>query len=501
MIRTFTERKRFRKNLGRIREVAKLPNLIELQRASYDSFLHSDGMKDLRSDIGLKAAFCSAFPITDTAGRAQMDFCSYHFDDPKYSEDECRNKGLTFAASLRAIFRLIVWETNAESGEKNIRDIKEQDVYICDLPVMTKDGTFIINGAERVVVSQMQRSPGVFFDHDNGKTHTSGKYLFAAHVIPYKGAWLDIEFDAKDIIYVRIDRKRKILASTLLMALDSAKTEEIKSKNPNKVFKSSEIHGMDREEILSYFYNNYEIHHNGTGLLSRKYEVDHWSGVKVENDLINAKTGKVIVEAKERITSRLAKKLKEEGLEEVVVQIDDLLGKYNAFDVIDPSNGLVIAEAGDELSEDLLAKIIKYNNKFAVLDIDHTETGAYIRNTLVSDKYTNREEALFEIFRIMRPGEPPTVDSAQDMFYNMFFNPDRYDLSTVGRVKMNSRIGSNESENLGILTKGDILRIIKILHQLKDGVGTIDDIDNLANRRVRSVGELMENQFRIGLAR
>ncbi|MDR1982758.1 MAG: DNA-directed RNA polymerase subunit beta [Holosporaceae bacterium] len=501
MVRTFTERKRFRKNLGRIREVAKLPNLIELQRSSYDSFLHSDGMKNLRSDIGLKEAFRSAFPITDTAGRAQVDFCSYHFDDPKYSEDECHNKGLTYAASLRAVFRLIVWETNADSGEKTVKDVKEQDVYICDLPVMTKDGTFIINGAERVVVSQMQRSPGVFFDHDNGKTHTSGKYLFAAHIIPYKGAWLDVEFDAKDIIYIRIDRKRKILASTLLMALNSAKTEETKSKNPDKVLKSSEIHGMSREEILSYFYDHYEIHHNGKGLLSRKYEVNQWSGIKPENDLIDAKTGKVVVSAREKITSRLAKKLKEEGLEEVVVQIDDLIGKYNAFDVIDLSNGLVIAEAGDELSEDLIAKIIKYDNKFAVLNIDHTEVGAYIRNTLVSDKCTNREEALFEIFRIMRPGEPPTVDSAQDMFYNMFFNPDRYDLSTVGRVKMNSRIGSNESENLGTLTKSDILRIVKILHQLKDGVGTIDDIDNLANRRVRSVGELMENQFRIGLAR
>jgi len=500
MIRSFTERKRFRKNFGRIREVAQLPNLIELQRSSYDAFLHSDTINNLRSDIGLREAFRSSFPISDSAGRAQIDFCDYHFDEPKYTEAECRNKGLTYASSLRAVFRLVVWDTDAETGEKSISDIKEQDVYICDLPIMTKDGTFIVNGAERVVVSQMQRSPGVFFDHDNGKTHTSGKYLFAAHVIPYKGAWLDIEFDAKDLLYVRIDRKRKILASTLLLALNSERTERDILAHPDKIFKSSEVQGMDREEILSYFYDRYEIHHNGRGLLSRKYEPDQWKGVKLENDLIDAKTGKVVVASGEKITSRVARKLKEDGLEEVVVLMEDLIGKYNALDIIDYL-GVVIAEAGDELSENLIRKIIDNGSEFSVLNIDHAEVGAYIRNTLISDKCNNREEALFELFRIMRPGEPPTVDSAQTMFFNMFFNPDRYDLSAVGRVKMNSRIGSDRPESCGILTKDDILRIMKILHKLKDGIGTVDDIDNLANRRVRTVGELMENQFRIGLSR
>jgi DNA-directed RNA polymerase subunit beta len=458
-------------------------------------------MKDLRSDIGLREVFRSAFPVVDSSGRAQVDFCDYHFDNPKYTEDECRHKGLTYAASLRVVFRLIVWEVNADTGERSIRDIKEQDVYICDLPVMTVDGTFIVNGAERVVVSQMQRSPGVFFDHDNGKTHSSGKYLFAAHVIPYKGAWLDIEFDAKDLIFIRIDRKRKILASTLLLALDSAKTEKERAENPDKVFKSTEVTGMDREEILSYFYENYKIYSNGKGLMFRKYEPSRWKGVKPDNDLIDAKTGKVVLAAGEKITSKISKKLKEDGLEEVVVQMSDLVGKYNAFDVIDPTNGIVIAEAGDELSEDLVAKIIERGTEFAVLDINHLETGAYIRNTLVSDKCNNREEALFELFRIMRPGEPPTIDSAQDMFRNLFFDPDRYDLSVVGRVKMNSRINSNKSEDLGVLTKDDILCITKILHQLKDGIGVVDDIDNLANRRIRSVGELVENQFRVGLMR
>ncbi|MDR1551433.1 MAG: DNA-directed RNA polymerase subunit beta [Holosporaceae bacterium] len=501
MTRAFTERKRFRKKFGKIREVAELPSLIELQRSSYHSFLHSESASNLRSDVGLREAFRSSFPIKDAAGRAQVDFCDYHFEKPKYSEIECRNKGLTYAASLRAIFRLIVWETCGENRIKTIRDIKEQDVYICDIPLMTKDGTFIINGAERVVVSQMQRSPGVFFDHDNGKTHTSGKYLFAAHIIPYKGAWLDVEFDAKDQINVRIDRRRKIPASTLLLALDSAKTEAARVANPDKVFKSFEIYGMDKEEILAYFYDHYEIHCNSAGLFFREYNPNQWKGVKLEKDLIDANTGAVVVAAGEKISSRVATKLKEEGLQEVVVQQDELIGKCNALDVIDPSTGIVIAEAGDELTEDLILKIVQQGTELAILNIDYTEVGPYIRNTLVADKCTNREEALFEIFRIMRPGEPPTIDSAQELFHNMFFNPNYYDLSAVGRVKMNSRIGLNELENQGTLSKASILRIMKILHQLKDGIGEIDDIDNLANRRIRSVGELVENQFRIGLSR
>ncbi|MDR2794295.1 MAG: DNA-directed RNA polymerase subunit beta [Holosporaceae bacterium] len=501
MVRTFTERKRFRKSFGRIREVATLPNLIELQKKSYESFLHSEKIENIRADIGLLEAFNDTFPIRDSAGKAQIDFCGYHFDEPKYTVDECRNHGLTFAAFLRAVFRLVVWCNDEETGERVIKDIKEQDVYICDLPLMTNDGTFIVNGTERVIVSQMQRSPGVFFDHDNGKTHTSGKYLFAAHIIPYKGAWLDFEFDAKDLICIRIDRKRKMLVSTLLMALESAKTEEERAKNPQKEFKSSEIQGMDREEILSYFYEHYEIKRNKNGMLSTDYNPRYWKGVKLEKDLINAKTGNVAVAAGEKITSRMAQKLKEDGLEEIVVFQEDLVGKYNALDVIDESNGVVIAEAGDELTENLINKIIEWGTKLAVLRIDYTEIGGYIRNTLAVDKCNCREEALIELFRVMRPGEPPTVDSAQEVFNNLFFNKDRYDLSSVGRMKINERIGVDKPESFGTLTKDDILRIIKILHKLKDGIGSIDDIDNLANRRVRSVGELLENQFRIGLIR
>ncbi len=501
MVRTFTERKRFRKNFGRIKEVAKLPNLIDLQKSSYEAFLHADKMDNLRGDIGLNEAFKNSFPIIDSSGRSQVDFCSYHFDKPKYTEEECRNRGLTYAAPLRATFRLIVWDVNSETGEKDIKDIKEQDVYVCDLPIMTENGTFIINGAERVVVSQMQRSPGVFFDHDGGKTHSSGKYLFAAHIIPYKGVWLDFEFDAKDQIYVRIDRRRKLLVSTLLLALDSAYTEKQRAENPDKEFKSSEIYGMDREEILSYFYDHFEVSKDENGVLSREFIPEQWKGVKLERDLIDAENGNVVAESGSKLTSRVIKNLKEKGLNRVVVSVEELYGRYVAFDIINEANGVVIAEAGDELTEDLINKITEVTQQFAVLCIDHAEIGGYIRNTLIADKCTNREEALFELFRIMRPGEPPTVDSAQEMFYNMFFNPDRYDLSAVGRVKMNARIGVDKPEDLGTLTKDDILRILKILHKLKDGVGEVDDIDNLANRRVRAVGELLENQFRVGLSR
>lgn len=501
MSRTFTERKRFRKNMGRIREVAQLPNLIGLQRDSYDAFLYADTIKDLRNDIGLTQAFKKNFPITDTSGRAQIDFRSYYFDEPKYTEDECRDRGLTFAMPLRASFRLIVWDIDEETGSKEIRDIKEQDVYICDLPIMTKDGTFIINGAERVVVSQMQRSPGVFFEHDDGKTHSSGKYLFTAHIIPYKGVWLDFEFDAKDQIYVRIDRRRKVLVTTLLMALDSSYTEKKRAEHPDEELPASEVYGMDKEEILSTFYDSFEITKQSNGLLSREFVPEQWKGIRLDNPLIDADNGNVVAEAGTKLNSRMVKKMQEDGVKRIVVQPEELYTRYNAFDIIDPTTRIVIAEAGDELSEELLGKITAITDKFSILNIDHSEIGGYIRNTLVMDKCTNREEALFEIFRVMRMGEPPTIDSAQDLFYNMFSNPNYYDLSSVGRMKMNARIGSDVPENVGILMKADILRILKILHQLKDGVGSVDDIDNLANRRVRSVGELLENQFRMGLAR
>lgn len=500
MVRTFTERKRFRKSFGRIKEVAKLPNLIELQRASYKSILHLGNNGDLRNDIGLKEAFKSIFPIADNAGRAQIDFCDYHLGEPKYTQAECRARGMTYSSPLRAVFRLVVWDVDQETGRRAIKDIKEQDVFICDLPLMTDTGTFIINGAERVVVSQMQRSPGVFFDHDNGKTHTSGKFLYAAHIIPYKGAWIDFEFDIKDLIYVRIDRRRKMLVSTLLLALDSAAMEKKREENPDKEFKPIEIEGMDKEEILSYFYSHYEVYRNESNLLCRDFIPENWKGIRLEKDLIDADNGAIVLKTGEKITSRVVKRLQEEGVKHIVVRADDLIGKYNALDVIDPLTGIVIAEAGDELTEELISRIVNDGTTFAVLDIPDG-TDAYIRNTLAADKCNNRTEALFELFRIMRPGEPATLDSAQEMYYNLFSNPDRYDLSSVGRAKMNSRIGSTYPESLGILKRSDILTILKILHDLKNNNGEIDDIDNLSNRRVRSVGELVENQFRAGLAR
>lgn len=502
MIRTFTERKRFRKNFGRTKEMATLPNLVDLQRESYEVFLHSESAKNVRDDVGLIEAFKDNFPIKDSGGRAQLDFCSYHFDKPKYTEEECRNRGLTYAAPLRAVFRLITWCADEEKGGRSIKDIKEQDVYMCDLPLMTDSGTFIVNGIERVIVSQMQRSPGVFFDHDHGKTHTSGKYLFAAHVIPYKGVWLDFEFDAKDLIYIRVDRKRKLLASTLLLAMDSAETEKKRAENPGKEFKSSELQGMSREEILACFYDSYEVKKADNGNLFRAFKAKDWKGVRLERDLIDADTGELILKAGEKVTSRLIKNLSEKGTKSVVVFVEELVGKYCAYDIIDEDSGLVIAEAGDELTEELINRILEKHQQFSVLLIDHAEIGGYVRNTLAADRCNNREEAMIEIFKVMRPGEPVTVDSAQELFDNfLFFNSERYDLSTVGRVKMNERLNVRQAESLGVLTKEDILKILKILHELKDGVGEIDDIDNLANRRVRSVGELLESQFRIGLTK
>lgn len=501
MIRTFTERKRFRKNFGRIREVAHLPNLIELQKTSYENFLQINVPSEKREKFGLQEVFCNSFPVKDFAGKAQVDFHKYYFDEPKYTEDECRQRGLTFAASLRAVFRLIVWDIDEVTGGRSIRDIKEQDVYIVDLPLMTRNGTFIVNGIERVVVSQMQRSPGVFFDHDSGKTHSSGKYLFSAHVIPSQGSWLDIEFDAKDHLYVRIDRRRKILATTFLMALDSKETEDLRESAPDREFGFTEISGMGREEILAHFYASYDVEALQGGLWKRKYNSSDWLGVKLEFDLVDAASGEILVESGKKINSRTLKEIDSKNVKEILLTDEGLVGKYSAVDVIDVSNGIIIAEAGDELTDELLEKIRSVGSPLSVLVIDHVEIGGYVRSTLAVDKCNTREEALFDIYRVLRPGEPPTLDGAQNLFNGLFFDPARYDLSVVGRVKMNERLGLDIPEVVRTLMKKDIICMIKILHDLKDGRGNIDDIDNLGNRRIRSVGELLENQFAVGFSR
>ena len=478
MAQTFTGRKRVRKFFGHIREVAEMPNLIEVQKASYDQFLLVNEPEGGRPDEGLQSVFRSVFPISDFAGTALLEFVKYEFEAPKFDVDECRQRGMTFAAPLKVTLRLIVFDVDPDTGAKSVKDIKEQDVYMGDMPFMTMNGTFIVNGTERVIVSQMHRSPGVFFDHDKGKSHSSGKLLFAARIIPYRGSWLDIEFDAKDIVYARIDRRRKIPATSLLYAL-----------------------GMDGEEILSTFYNKVAYARIGTEWRV-PFDAERLKGSKSTVDLIDADTGEVVVEAGKKLTARSVRLLAEKGVKALKAQDDDLYGQYLAEDLFDPNTGEIFAEAGDEITVKTLPTLLGHGfEELPILDIDHVNIGPYIRNTLTVDKNSSREEALFDIYRVMRPGEPPTVDTAQAMFHSLFFDSERYDLSAVGRVKMNMRMDLDAADTVRTLRKEDILAVTRALVDLRDGRGEIDDIDHLGNRRVRSVGELMENQYRLGLLR
>ncbi|MHB8268358.1 DNA-directed RNA polymerase subunit beta [Bradyrhizobium sp.] len=475
---TFTGRKRVRKFFGHIKEVAEMPNLIEVQKASYDQFLMVDEPVGGRLNEGLQAVFQSVFPIKDFSNTSELHFVSYEFEQPKYDVDECRQRGMTYAAPLKVKLRLVVFDIDEETAAKSVKDIKEQDVYMGDIPLMTMNGTFVVNGTERVIVSQMHRSPGVFFDHDKGKTHSSGKLLFAARVIPYRGSWLDIEFDAKDIVFARIDRRRKIPVTSLMFAL-----------------------GLDGEEILSTFYKKimYKRAKDGWRV---PFDANRFRGYSTINDLIDADSGKVVLEAGKKLTVRSARQLQEKGLKALRMSDEELVGNYLAEDLVNPKTGEIYAEAGEEITEKLLKGLNEQGYKeLPLLDIDHVNVGAYIRNTLNADKNMTREDALFDIYRVMRPGEPPTIDSAQNMFQSLFFDSERYDLSAVGRVKMNMRLELDAPDTHRTLRKEDILAVIKTLVDLRDGKGEIDDIDHLGNRRVRSVGELMENQYRIGLLR
>jgi DNA-directed RNA polymerase subunit beta len=478
MTQSFTGRKRVRKSFGRIPTIAVMPNLIEVQKYSYDQFLQVDEPTGGRPDQGLQSVFKSVFPISDFSESATLEFVRYEFEQPKYDVDECQQRGMTFAAPLKVTLRLIVFEVDEDTQAKSVKDIKEQDVYMGDMPLMTENGTFVINGTERVIVSQMHRSPGVFFDHDKGKTHSSGKLLFAARVIPYRGSWLDFEFDAKDIVYVRIDRRRKLPVTTLLYAL-----------------------GLDSETILNTFYKRVVFSKSKDGW-KVPFDAERFRGVKPERDLIDAKTGKSVVEAGKKMTPRLSRKLAEDGLKELLLQDIDLIGRYLADEIVNVQTGEIFAEAGDEITEKLIETLLEEGYKdIATLDIDHVNTGAFIRNTLAVDKCTNRDQALIDIYRVMRPGEPPTPETAESLFGSLFFDSERYDLSAVGRVKMNMRLDLDADDTVRVLRREDIIAVIKTLVGLRDGKGEIDDIDNLGNRRVRSVGELMENQYRVGLLR
>ena len=475
---TFTGRKRVRKFFGKIQEVAEMPNLIEVQKASYDQFLLVREPIGGRPDEGLQAVFKSVFPISDFSNTSMLEFVKYEFEAPKYDVDECRQRGMTYAAPLKVTLRLIVFDIDEETGAKSVKDIKEQDVYMGDIPLMTNNGTFVVNGTERVIVSQMHRSPGVFFDHDKGKTHSSGKLLFAARIIPYRGSWLDIEFDAKDIVYARIDRRRKIPVTSLLYAL-----------------------GMDAEEILSTFYRKVSHRRQKDGWRV-PFDANRFRGYKAINDLVDADSGKVVLEAGKKLTVRQARQLAEKGLKALRMADQELVGHYIAEDLVNAKTGEIYAEAGEEITEKNLKLLNEAGYKeLPLLDIDHVNVGAYIRNTLNVDKNMTREDALFDIYRVMRPGEPPTLDTAQNMFQSLFFDPERYDLSAVGRVKMNMRLDLDAPDTMRVLRKTDIIAVIRTLLDLRDGKGEIDDIDHLGNRRVRSVGELMENQYRIGLLR
>ena len=478
MTLSFTGRKRLRKNFGKIEEIAQMPNLIEVQRTSYDQFLQLV-KGDVRKDEGLEAVFRQVFPIKDFSESSLLEYVDYHFEDPKYDVEECQQRSMTYAAPLKVTLRLIVFDVDQETGAKSVKDIKEQDVYMGDVPFMTENGTFVVNGTERVIVSQMHRSPGVFFDHDKGKTHSSGKLLFAARVIPYRGSWLDFEFDAKDIIHVRIDRRRKLPATTLLYAL-----------------------GLTQEEILSYFYSKIVFKRQKDGSWVTPLDPVWMRNAKSSSDWKNAKSGDVILEAGSKITVRGLRKMQEDGIKNVAFQEDEMLGRFSALDMVNPDTGEIYVEAGDELTTDNLATLAEAGfNEVEVINVDTISIGAYVRNTLAVDKTHSREAALIDIYRVMRPGEPPTLDTAETLFGQLFFDSERYDLSAVGRVKMNMRMGLDAPDTMRVLRKEDILAILKALAELRDGRGEIDDIDNLGNRRVRSVGELMENQFRVGLLR
>ncbi|WP_301752013.1 DNA-directed RNA polymerase subunit beta [uncultured Erythrobacter sp.] len=471
-----TAKKRIRKIFGDIHEVVQMPNLIEVQRESYEQFLRSDKATGYVS--GLEKTLRSVFPIRDFAGTAELDFVHYELEEPKYDTTECRQRGITYAAPMKVTLRLIVFEVDSETETRSVLDIKEQDVYMGDMPLMTDNGTFIINGTERVIVSQMHRSPGVLFDHDRGKTHSSGKLLFAARVIPYRGSWLDFEFDAKDIVNVRIDRKRKLPVTALLYSL-----------------------GLDAEDILHHFYNTvvWERAKDGWKI---PFQAETWRNAKPTFALVDAATGEEVFPAGLKISPRAANKAAKDGLKELLLPTEEVVSRYAAGDMIDEATGRIYIEAGDEVTLEHIETLDKAGiDTLPLLDIDEINTGPWIRNTLKADKAENRDEGLEAIYKVMRPGEPPTKETAEALFEGLFFDAERYDLSAVGRVKLNMRLSLECEDTVTTLRKEDILAVVKELVGLKDGKGEVDDIDNLGNRRVRSVGELLENQYRVGLLR
>jgi DNA-directed RNA polymerase subunit beta len=483
---------RVRKTYAKIQKIIDIPNLINIQKQSYEKFLQADVPPEKREDVGLQGVFKSVFPIRDFNETSSLEFVSYHLEKPKYDVDECHQRGMTYSAPIKVVVRLVVWDKDEETGAQSIRDVKEQEVYFGEIPLMTQNGTFIINGTERVVVSQLHRSPGAFFDHDKGKSHSSGKLLYNARIIPYRGSWIDFEFDHKDLLYVRIDRRRKLPATVLIRALGAV--ADTAKKNPLE-FRGS------TEEILNYYYATETIFLTSASEFEKSVELELLPGQRATRD-VKTKSGEVIVKKNRKFTRAAIKKLEAAKMKTLPIDGDELWTKVSAYDVVDEATGEVILECNEEISQEKVDELLKREIKeFKVLFIDNLNVGPYLRETLMMDKIDTPESAIMEIYRRLRPGDPPTPETAINLFSNLFFNPERYDLSKVGRLKLNFKFGLEEPLDGQILTKRDILEVIRYLIDLKNGKGQIDDIDHLGNRRVRAVGELLENQYRIGLVR
>ncbi|MER3546566.1 MAG: DNA-directed RNA polymerase subunit beta, partial [Rhodanobacteraceae bacterium] len=496
---SFTEKKRIRKDFGKRPPVLDVPNLLSIQTDSYRDFLQADVPPAKREDKGLQAALKSVFPIQSYSGNAALEFVDYRLGEPAFDERECRMRGMSYGAPLRVTVRLVIYDKDSPASKKAVKLVKEQEVYMGEIPLMTETGTFIVNGTERVIVSQLHRSPGVFFDHDKGKTHSSGKLLYSARIIPYRGSWLDFEFDPKDALFTRIDRRRKLPVTVLLRAL-----------------------GYNNEEMLDIFFEHNVFHLGEGGHVQLDLIPERLRGETLNFDLVA--DSKVLVEAGKRITARHVRTLRDAKIKTLEVPDEYLAGRLLARDIVDTSTGELLAAANSELTMDDIAKFRKAGiDTVETLYVNDLDRGPYISNTLRIDNTRTQLEALVEIYRMMRPGEPPTKEAAQNLFYNLFFTFERYDLSAVGRMKFNRRVGRKEITGPGVLydwkyfserkdenaeklvkelgQTSDILDVLKVLIAIRNGQGTVDDIDHLGNRRVRSVGEMAENTFRIGLVR
>jgi DNA-directed RNA polymerase subunit beta len=469
---------RFRRTFGRIKKIIEFPNLIDIQKRSYEEFLQRGVPPEGRKDQGLQAVFKSVFPIKDFNETASLEFVSYTLSEPKYDVDECHQRGMTFAAPLKVTVQLVIWDVDPESGARSIKNVKEQEVYFGEIPLMTQHGTFMVNGTERVIVSQLHRSPGVFFDHDKGKTHASGKLLYSARIIPYRGSWIDFEFDPKDILFVRIDRRRKFHATVVLRALQ-----------------------MTTEDILNYFYRKDTIVLDGRKA-AKLFQPDHLVGVKATRDVRHPGSNELLVKEGRKFTKMALRQMEHAGIEQIPITVEEVMGRVSAHEVKDPKTGEVVLACNEEITEEKLELLRQRGiDRIEVLFLDDTHIGPALRNTLLQDKIADPQEAILEIYRRLRPGDPPTPETATTFFNNLFFNPERYDLSRVGRLKLNHKLKLNAPLDQGTLRREDILEVVKYLIELKNGNGQIDDIDHLGNRRVRAVGELVENQYRIGLVR